>query len=151
MYLSIVIHYCAIYDDVVIVISYVFCNPFRGRLNVLANVVRISLERIFSQFNPELEPDDEVNLPPYLSSPFSPSLSPSLSLFSLLSLSLSLPLSLSPSLPLSLLLSLLPSFRPSLSFDHTLFVYNRIHICMFVQYCYFSMNFICQVHATYNW
>ena len=32
----------------------------RGRLNVLANVARKSLEQIFCQFNPQLEPQDEV-------------------------------------------------------------------------------------------
>lgn len=33
---------------------------FRGRLNVLANVARKPLEQIFCQFNPQLEPADEV-------------------------------------------------------------------------------------------
>ena len=32
----------------------------RGRLNVLANVARKPLEQIFTQFNPQLEPQDEV-------------------------------------------------------------------------------------------
>ena len=32
----------------------------RGRLNVLANVARKPLEQIFCQFNPRLEPADEV-------------------------------------------------------------------------------------------
>ena len=33
---------------------------FRGRLNVLANVARKPLEQLFLQFNPQLEPEDEV-------------------------------------------------------------------------------------------
>ena len=32
---------------------------FRGRLNVLANVARTPLERLFHEFNPMLDPRDE--------------------------------------------------------------------------------------------
>lgn len=37
--------------------------PFgsRGRLNVLANVIRKDLEQIFCQFDPKLEAADEVS------------------------------------------------------------------------------------------
>ena len=37
--------------------------PFRGRLNVLANVCRKELHKLFNQFDPALEPEDEVLLP----------------------------------------------------------------------------------------
>lgn len=40
--------------------SFVIGMPHRGRLNVLANVCRKPLEQIFTQFNPNLEPSDEV-------------------------------------------------------------------------------------------
>ena len=40
--------------------SFVLGMPHRGRLNVLANVAETPLERIFCQFNPTLEPSDEV-------------------------------------------------------------------------------------------
>ena len=36
-----------------------FMNILRGRLNVLANVARTPLERIFHEFNPMLDPQDE--------------------------------------------------------------------------------------------
>lgn len=37
-----------------------FCSLlFRGRLNVLANVARTPLERLFHEFNPMLDPQDE--------------------------------------------------------------------------------------------
>lgn len=39
--------------------SYVIGMPHRGRLNVLANVARTPLERIFHEFNPMLDPQDE--------------------------------------------------------------------------------------------
>lgn len=39
--------------------SFVIGMPHRGRLNVLANVCRIPLDRIFCQFDSELEPSDE--------------------------------------------------------------------------------------------
>lgn len=35
-------------------------DSHRGRLNVLANVVRKDLDQIFCQFNPKLEAADEV-------------------------------------------------------------------------------------------
>lgn len=35
-------------------------NFLRGRLNVLANVIRKELEQIFCQFDPKLEAADEV-------------------------------------------------------------------------------------------
>ncbi len=38
----------------------VLCDVCRGRLNVLANVVRKPLEHLLSQFDPMLEPVDEV-------------------------------------------------------------------------------------------
>ena len=41
--------------------SFVIGMPHRGRLNVLANVCRKPLEQIFTQFNPDLEPSDEVS------------------------------------------------------------------------------------------
>lgn len=41
--------------------SFVIGMPHRGRLNVLANVCRKPLAQIFTQFNPDLEPSDEVN------------------------------------------------------------------------------------------
>lgn len=34
---------------------------YRGRLNVLANVIRKDLEQIFCQFDPKLEAADEVS------------------------------------------------------------------------------------------
>ena len=40
--------------------SFVIGMPHRGRLNVLANVCRKPLEQIFTQFDPTLEPADEV-------------------------------------------------------------------------------------------
>lgn len=36
----------------------------RGRLNVLANVIRKDLEQIFCQFDPKLEAADEVSAKP---------------------------------------------------------------------------------------
>lgn len=36
----------------------------RGRLNVLANVIRKDLEQIFCQFDPKLEAADEVSTKP---------------------------------------------------------------------------------------
>ena len=36
--------------------------PVRGRLNVLANVCRKELHKLFNQFDPALEPEDEVLL-----------------------------------------------------------------------------------------
>lgn len=40
---------------------YIFINcTFRGRLNVLANVIRKDLDQIFCQFDPKLEAADEV-------------------------------------------------------------------------------------------
>lgn len=41
----------------------------RGRLNVLANVIRKELEQIFCQFDSKLEAADEVSPPPSLSNP----------------------------------------------------------------------------------
>lgn len=38
---------------------------FRGRLNVLANVIRKDLEQIFCQFDPKLEASDEVMVSEY--------------------------------------------------------------------------------------
>ena len=38
-------------------------TPLRGRLNVLANVCRKELHKLFNQFDPALEPEDEVLLP----------------------------------------------------------------------------------------
>ena len=40
--------------------SIIMGMPHRGRLNVLANVCRKSLEQIFTQFDPTLEASDEV-------------------------------------------------------------------------------------------
>lgn len=40
------------------------CSPFRGRLNVLANVIRKELDQIFCQFDSKLEAADEVWTPP---------------------------------------------------------------------------------------
>ena len=40
--------------------NFVIGMPHRGRLNVLANVCRKELEKIFNQFNPEMSPEDEV-------------------------------------------------------------------------------------------
>ena len=37
----------------------------RGRLNVLANVIRKDLEQIFCQFDPKLEAADEVGVKPW--------------------------------------------------------------------------------------
>lgn len=37
-----------------------FAYNCRGRLNVLANVARKPLEELFCQFDPMLEPEDEV-------------------------------------------------------------------------------------------
>lgn len=37
----------------------------RGRLNVLANVIRKDLEQIFCQFDPKLEAADEVGAKPW--------------------------------------------------------------------------------------
>ena len=42
--------------------SFVIGMPHRGRLNVLANVCRKPLEQIFTHFDPNLEPTDEVKL-----------------------------------------------------------------------------------------
>ena len=42
--------------------SFVIGMPHRGRLNVLANVCRKPLEQIFTHFDPNLEPEDEVRL-----------------------------------------------------------------------------------------
>eukprot|EP00116_Pleurobrachia_bachei_P009934 sb/3470196/ len=39
--------------------SFVIGMPHRGRLNVLANVCRKELEKIFNQFNPDMCPEDE--------------------------------------------------------------------------------------------
>merc|ERR1719454_2587916 len=38
--------------------SYVIGMPHRGRLNVLANIIRKDLDQIFCQFDPKLEPTD---------------------------------------------------------------------------------------------
>ena len=38
-------------------LAYYYC---RGRLNVLANVARKPLDELFCQFDPMLEPEDEV-------------------------------------------------------------------------------------------
>ena len=40
--------------------SIIMGMPHRGRLNVLANVCRKSLEQLFTQFDSTLEPSDEV-------------------------------------------------------------------------------------------
>jgi 2-oxoglutarate dehydrogenase E1 component len=40
--------------------SFVIGMPHRGRLNVLANVCRKPLEQIFTHFDPNLQPTDEV-------------------------------------------------------------------------------------------
>ena len=40
--------------------SFVIGMPHRGRLNVLANVCRKPLEQIFTHFDPNLGPSDEV-------------------------------------------------------------------------------------------
>lgn len=40
--------------------TYLCLDFFRGRLNVLANVIRKELEQIFCQFDPKLEAADEV-------------------------------------------------------------------------------------------
>lgn len=40
--------------------SVIMGMPHRGRLNVLANVCRKSLEQLFTQFDPTLEASDEV-------------------------------------------------------------------------------------------
>lgn len=37
-----------------------FCSLFRGRLNVLANVIHKDLDLIFCQFDSKLEAADEV-------------------------------------------------------------------------------------------
>lgn len=42
----------------------------RGRLNVLANVIRKDLEQIFCQFDPKLEAADEVGARPRPQSPW---------------------------------------------------------------------------------
>lgn len=44
------------------------CGP-RGRLNVLANVIRKDLEQIFCQFDPKLEAADEVGATPWSQCP----------------------------------------------------------------------------------
>lgn len=41
----------------------------RGRLNVLANVIRKDLEQIFCQFDPKLEAADEVGVTLFLGDP----------------------------------------------------------------------------------
>lgn len=41
--------------------NFVIGMPHRGRLNVLANVCRKELEKLFNQFNPEMTPEDEVS------------------------------------------------------------------------------------------
>ena len=41
--------------------SFVIGMPHRGRLNVIANVCRKPLEQIFTQFQPNLAPADEVS------------------------------------------------------------------------------------------
>lgn len=41
----------------------------RGRLNVLANVIRKDLEQIFCQFDPKLEAADEVGAKPWSQEP----------------------------------------------------------------------------------
>ena len=38
--------------------SFVMGMPHRGRLNVLANIIRKDLDQIFCQFDPKLEPSD---------------------------------------------------------------------------------------------
>ena len=48
--------------------SFVVGMPHRGRLNVLANVARKPLEQILCEFDPELEPQDEVIYYPLVSS-----------------------------------------------------------------------------------
>ena len=40
--------------------SFVIGMPHRGRLNVIANVCRKPLEQIFTHFDPNLGPSDEV-------------------------------------------------------------------------------------------
>ena len=40
--------------------NFVIGMPHRGRLNVLANVCRKELEKLFNQFNPDMAPEDEV-------------------------------------------------------------------------------------------
>lgn len=38
--------------------SFVMGMPHRGRLNVLANIIRQDLDKIFCQFDPKLKPSD---------------------------------------------------------------------------------------------
>ena len=40
--------------------NFVIGMPHRGRLNVLANVCRKELEKIFNQFNPDISVEEEV-------------------------------------------------------------------------------------------
>ena len=40
--------------------NFVIGMPHRGRLNVLANVCRKELEKVFNQFNPVMAPREEV-------------------------------------------------------------------------------------------
>lgn len=44
----------------VLFLRQLYLEFFRGRLNVLANVIRKELEQIFCQFDPKLEAADEV-------------------------------------------------------------------------------------------
>ena len=52
--------------SIVLLINPIVCTVLmltyncRGRLNVLANVARKPLEELFCQFDPMLEPEDEV-------------------------------------------------------------------------------------------
>ncbi|XP_027055240.1 2-oxoglutarate dehydrogenase, mitochondrial-like [Pocillopora damicornis] len=52
--------------------SIIMGMPHRGRLNVLANVCRKSLEQIFTQFDPTLEASDEVCMQGYGTFLFTP-------------------------------------------------------------------------------
>ena len=48
----------ALFIAIIILLAY----NCRGRLNVLANVARKPLDELFCQFDPMLEPEDEVHV-----------------------------------------------------------------------------------------